>query len=624
MLETTGTKRIQPEPGEHMKETVVTVVTATLEALQASGFLRLENGVPAFSVDPPKNAAHGDFACNVAMMLGKSEGKAPKAIADAIAALHRDQCGLVDPQKLVTRIEVAGPGFLNISLADSAFHKVVRQVASAGASWGRSPRSGKKVLVEFVSANPTGPVHVGHARGTFVGDALARLLDAAGHDVTREFYINDAGNQVEVLGRTIYKRYRELFGESITLAEGEYPAEYVIDIAKAWRAADGDKWLKADEKEAVAVARAIGITENLKGIRDTLKLANVTHDVYFKESELHEQGLVMATAQAYVDRGATYVADEARGTEDKKRRGESKAAQFEERQMGGTFLMTSQHGDDEDRIILRKDGTPVYLTADLAYHRAKFERGYDRMVNVFGADHAGHVPRLKAGMKLLGFDDKKLDFVLVQIVKVVRDGVAVKQGKRLGTFSLLSDLLEEAGADACRFIFLMKTANAQIDFDLGMVEKQSKENPVFYFQYGHARCAAVLRKAAEEGQAFVGFDAITDDQLATLVLPEEKMLLKKMSLLPEAVVQAAATSEPHKVLYFCQDLIADFHSYYSKYKKTERVVSGDKQKTQGRLALVAALKQTLKNAFLILGVDAPDVMVAAAAAVDDEDEDAAS
>ena len=599
-----------------MKDAVTAVVTATLNALKERGVLTLAGGVPAFVVEPAKNPAHGDFACNVAMMLSKSEAKPPRSIAEAIVS------GLVDDDKLLTKIEVAGPGFLNLTLADRAFHRVVRQVAAAGTSWGRSSPTGKKVLVEFVSANPTGPIHVGHARGTFVGDALARLLAAAGHDVTREFYANDYGNQVDTLARTLYKRYRELFGETITLKDGEYPGDYVKDIARIWQDEDGDKWLAFDESAALIRAQEIGIRENLKSIQATLLLANVTHDVYFSEASLHTGGKVIETAQEYVSRGATYIADEARGTDDKKRREDSKAAQFEERQEGGTWLMTSLHGDAEDRIILRKDGTPVYLTADLTYHHQKFLRGFDRIIDVFGADHAGHIGRLKAGMKLLGFDEKKLEFVVVQMVRIVRDGVEVKASKRKGNVFELKEFIEEAGVDACRFIFLMKTTNAQMEFDLDLIGRQSKENPVFYFQYGHARCAAVLRKAIEEGQPFAGFDAVTDEHLATLVLPEEKLLLKKMSQLPEVVASAASASEPHRVLYFCQDLISEFHSYYTKYKKTERVVSADKTKTQGRLALVATLKQTLKNAFLILGVDAPDVMTRAEEGAADDDDDA--
>ena len=585
-----------------MKDLVVTAVTDTLLALKAAGTLRLDGGVPAFAVEPPKQAAHGDFAVNIAMVLSKAEGKPPRAIAEAVVA------GLVDVAGVIASAEIAGPGFINLRLNEKAFHNVVRHVAAAGDGWGRSAPTGKKVLVEFVSANPTGPVHIGHARGTFMGDAVSRLLKAAGHDVTREFYVNDYGKQVETLGRTIFKRYRELHGESVTLLEGEYPAAYVIEIAKTWAAEDGDRWMKASVGEATPRAMEVGIRENLRAIKQTLALANVEHDIYASEAAVHADGLVTGIVDRYRARDATYEAAAARGTEDKVRRDESKAAHYEEQQRGGTFLKTSEHGDDEDRIILRKDGTPVYLTADLAYHVQKFDRGFDRIIDVFGADHAGHVPRLKAGMTLAGHDAKKLDFILVQIVRLVRDGVEVKVSKRKGTVFELRDLIEEVGADACRFLFLMKTANAQIEFDFAVVEKQSKDNPVFYFQYGHARCAAILRKAVEKGQTFVGLDAVSDASLARLTLPEEKALLKKMSQLPEVVASAANALEPHRVLYFCQELIADLHSYYSKYAKTERVVSDDVVTTQGRLALIAALKKTLQSAFSILGVDAPEQM----------------
>jgi arginyl-tRNA synthetase len=596
-----------------MKDLAITAIVDTLHALKGQGALRLEAGLPTFAVDPPKQAAHGDFACNVAMVLSKAEGKPPRAIAELIVA------NLVDRADVVASVTVAGPGFLNIALKDKAFHGVITAVATAKERWGTSPPTGKKVLVEFVSANPTGPVHIGHARGTFVGDALARLLGAAGHSVTREFYVNDYGKQVETLGRTVYKRYRELFGEVITIEEGEYPGPYVIDIARSWRDAEGDRWLQAPEEAAIARAMEFGIEENLQAIRATLALARVEHDVYASEAALQRSGLVRRIVDDYRAKGAVYEAAAAVGTEASVRREASKAAQFEEQQLGGTFLRTSQHGDAEDRILLRHDGTPVYLTADLAYHKQKYDRGFDRMINVFGADHGGHVPRLKAGMTLLGLDANQLDVVLVQIVRLVRDGQEVKVSKRKGTVYELRDLIEDVGADVCRFLFLMKTANAQLEFDFALVEKQSKDNPVFYFQYGHARCAAILRKAIEVGTPFVGLDEVGEASLRRLVLPEEKALLKKMSLLPETVASAANALEPHRVLYYCQDLIADFHSYYTKYKKTERMISDDVELTQGRLALVAALKQTLQSAFAILGVAAPEHMTAPS----DDSDDAA-
>jgi arginyl-tRNA synthetase len=345
----------------------------------------------------------------------------------------------------------------------------------------------------------------------------------------------------------------------------------------------------------------------------------VRHDTYFSEASLHASGKVAGIAELYRARGVTYEAAEGRRREkgDKVRNEESKAAQYADRQKGGTFLMTATYQengkyvlkDDEDRILLRADGSPVYLTADLAYHHAKFERGFDLMVDVFGADHGGHVPRLQSGMRLLGHDEKKLRFVLVQMVRITRGGEEVKLSKRSGTVYELADLLDDAGPDVCRFIFLMKTANAQFDFDLESVKQQSRDNPVFYFQYGHARCVSILRKAAEKGQAFVGAEALTMAQLAHLTLPEERSLLRKMSLLGDVVTAAAEKLEPHHVLYYCQELISDFHSYYTT-TKADPIIGSDPEKTQGRLALVAALRQTLRSAFGVLGISAPDHMEA--------------
>ncbi len=585
-----------------MKQRVSEIIEQTLLALKAAGEFGFEQ-VPAFSVEPTKQAAHGDYACNIALVLQKVEQKPPRAIAEAILR------GLVDPEKIVAKVQIAGPGFLNFTLTDEVIQAVAKAVLARESGWGRAERpSGKKVMVEYVSANPTGPVHLGHARGAFVGDAIARLLAAAGHDVSKEFYVNDFGRQIDTLGRTVLKRYQQLFGRDVQLAEGEYPAEYVVEIARRLKAEDGDRWLEGDASEALRRCAEIAIRANLDSIRETLRRANIQHDVYFFESSLHQDGSVNRVVDVFRERGATYEAEQARGSEDRVRREDSKSAQYADQQLGGTFLATSTQGDEEDRVIQRQNGTPVYLTADLAYHKSKFDRGFARCIDVFGADHSGHVPRIRAGMRLLGIDDARLDFVLVQMVRIVRDGQEVKVSKRKGTISELDDLLEEVGADACRFTFLMKSVNAQMDFDLSVLEKADSANPVFYFQYGHARCAQILGRAVDEGKPFVGLAGLTDEMLATLRLPEERALLKKISQLPNVVVRAAESLEPHAVLYFCQELISEFHSYYTKYKKTERVISDDPIKTQGRLALVAALKQTLLSAFEILGVSAPDRM----------------
>jgi arginyl-tRNA synthetase len=587
-----------------MRQKVFALIDATLAALKSAGTLKLEQA-PGYTVEPPKNAAHGDWAVNVAMLLTKPEGKPPREIATAIVK------GLVDTEAIVSKVEVAGPGFLNFTLKQHVIQQVAREVLGEGDAFGRRPEksTGKRIMVEFVSANPTGPVHIGHARGAFMGDAVARLLEAAGHDVTREFYINDYGKQVETLGRTVHKRYRQLYGEQVTLGEGEYPAEYVIHIAKTWREEVGERYLKAPESEWLAQAIAVAIRENLRAIKESLAKANIRHEVFFSEASLHASGKVKAVAEEYKRRGATYEATEARRDTEKVRSEDSKAAQYTDRQKGGTFLLTSQHGDDEDRVILRQDGTPVYLTADLAYHKEKYDRGFDRIIDVLGADHAGHTPRIKAGVILLGLDPKRLEFLLVQLVRITRGGEEVKVSKRKGTVFELEDLIDEVGPDVCRFLFLMKTANSRFDFDLDLVQKQSKDNPVFYFQYGHARCASILKKAVEKGTPFVGLSGLTAAHLARLTLPEELVMLKKMSQLPDVVTSAAERLEPHHVLYFCQELITDFHSYYTKYK-TDPIISGDVEKTQGRLAMVAALKQTLRCAFALLGINAPEYMEA--------------
>ncbi len=599
-----------------MKLLVREVIDETLHSLKASGALTFDV-IPPYNIEVPKNLEHGDWSCNVAMVMSKATGKKPGDLADLIIK------ALVDRKSIIVSVEKAGPGFLNIRLKDAVFQAVAREVLKAGLTFGRNkPKStGKKMLVEFVSANPTGPVHIGHARGAFMGDAISRLLDAAGHDVTREFYINDAGNQVETLGRTVFKRYQQLFGAEVTLAEGEYPAEYVIEIAKTWKNEVGDVYLNKPQAEWLPRAIEVGIRENLKAIRSTLAMANISHDTFFSEATLHTAGKVTSIVDVYKARGVTYEATEGKRREkgDKVRSEESKAAKYADRQLGGTFLMTATYQenekyvlkDEEDRIILRHDGTPVYLTADLAYHKEKYDRGYDLMVDVFGADHAGHVPRIQSGMTLLGFEQKKLQFVLVQIVRITQGGEEVKVSKRKGTLFELADLIDEAGADVCRFIFLMKSANAQFDFDLDGVKKQSKDNPVFYFQMGHARCASVLKKAIEKGVPFVGAEALTDAQLARLVLPEEKAMLKKMSQLGDVVATSAEKLEPHHVLYFCQELIADFHSYFTKFR-SDPIISDDVDKTQGRLAMVAALKHTLASAFGILGIAAPEHMEAPA------------
>ena len=584
----------------HIRESIL----HALRSLASSGSV---NPLPEesfnFTVNEPKNTEHGDYSTNIAMVLAKPMQKQPRALAESLATELRKNSALY------TRVEIAGPGFINLSLQDEAIQKVLPDVLRAGVSYGlHKSAHPKRILVEFVSANPTGPIHLGHARGTFIGDALVRLLRAIGNDVTSEFYINDTGNQVQTLGRSIYLRYRELFGEDISLGAGEYPGAYIIDIANTLKDRDGDKWLNAAESEAISYCTQFGIDENMKVIKATLEQAGVNFDSWYSERDLHAKNLPHRLLEDYRRLGMLYEAEEALGTSNKVRRDDSKSAHYAHQQLGGVFLRTSQFGDEEDRIVLRKNGTPVYLVADLAYHREKYERGFDVMIDVFGADHANHVQRLKAGMQAAGLNPHQLQFVTVQIVRMMRAGKEVRFSKRTGEVEELSDLLNEVGSDVARFVFLMRAANSQFDFDLDQALKKTSDNPVFYVQYGHARMATLLKRAADMGRPFADADELRVEILAHLALPEERTMIKKIASYPDVVLAAANNLEPHRILYYCQEMIAEFHSYFTKYRNTERIISDNRDLTIARLGLVAAMKQTLFNALSLLGISAPESM----------------
>jgi arginyl-tRNA synthetase len=558
--------------------------------------------LPNMGITRSKDARFGDFATNVAMLMAKGEKKNPRDVALIIAS------ELAKNTDIVTKVEVAGPGFINLTLSPECLGSIIPTIAKASKNYGKTVREpAQSVLVEFVSANPTGGLHLGHARGAFVGDALARLFEAAGYKVTREFYVNDAGNQIETLARTIHKRYRELFGESVTIEKGEYPGEYVIDIAKALKNIYKDKWLNQEESLWLKPIAKFGIDYNLALIKRSLANVDINIDSWFMESSLHEDGSLDALIKAYEDRSMLYEAETAVGTEEKVRRDSSKAAKFAHLQEGGWYLKTSLYGDDEDRIIKRRDGRFVYLTADLAYHHEKYARGFIEMINVFGADHSGHIGRLKAGMEALGHDPAKLRFAVVQMVRLLRDGKELKFSKRSGEVIGLEDLIDEVGKDVSRFVFLMRSPNSQFDLDIDILSKESQDNPVFYVQYGHARMATILKKAEEKGISIEpqSFGIVEQEALC---LPEERELLLKTTELAEVVQEALLALEPHRLIFFCQDLIRSFHSYFTKYRHSEKIISDDVLKTKARLALVFALKTCIANALSFLGLTAPDYM----------------
>jgi len=533
--------------------------------------------LPRVALTPPKQDAHGDFACNVALALAKPLKKKPRDIATQLQAALGNAGGLLE------KTEIAGPGFLNMFVAHHAWHEALAAVLRAGDQHLRSNRGdGRRVLVEFVSANPTGPLHVAHGRGAVTGDVIANLLDAAGYDVEREYYVNDLGHQIDVLGRSIYLRYGELCGRPFDPPEDFYPAEYVTDIAATIKEKHGEEFLDQPEEAWLERFRSTGIEIMLKRIRSDLAAFGVEFDNWVSERELTARVGLDGVVERLTTAGHVY------------------------EQEGKRWFKTSELGDEKDRVVIREDGRPTYFASDIAYHDEKKSRGFDTLINIWGADHGGYVARVKAGMVGMGHKPDDLEIVLVQMVHLIAGGEKVKMGKRLGTAVWLSEVVAEAGRDATRYFFAMRRSDAQLEFDIELATKKSLDNPVYYAQMGHARMCAIARRAQEAG---IPDAELTDGALAPLVLPEELALIKAMTRAPEVVADAADAREPHQVVHFIQDTIATFHSYYTQYQHSERVISDDADKTRARLLLCRALQGTLRGLLGILGVSAPERMV---------------
>jgi arginyl-tRNA synthetase len=532
-------------------------------------------GTPPLTWEYPPEAKFGDLSTPICFALAKQYKRKPREIAQRVQAAFE-----ADPA-VVERVEVAGAGYLNVFVAPAWWQAVAREVLAVGASYGRADLGkGLRVQVEFVSANPTGPLHVGHGRGAALGDAVASLLEATGHRVEREFYINDAGTQVRLLGESVYARYREAMGESVAFPENGYHGEYVRDVAgKVSEALPELPGLPADQ--AVAACAREGAAILLEEIRADLREFGVAFDVWFSEKSLFDGGEVARTLDELQARGHLYQDGTAVG------------------------FRASDFGDEKDRILIRSSGEPTYFTSDIAYHVHKLRRGFGRMIDVWGADHGGYVPRMKAVLAALGHDPESLQVILLQMVRVLRGGQPVPMSKRSGQFVELREVVSEVGRDAARFLFLTRRAESQLDFDIEVAKSQSMDNPVYYVQYAHARACSMARKAAEEG--IPGPYAQAD--LARLVLPEELQILKRLALYPETVVGAAAACEPHRVTGFLQELAAIFHGYFTRYKDSdERVISADRELSRARLCMVAAVRQVVANGLGLLGVAAPERM----------------
>lgn len=566
------------------------IVAATAARCAERGLLPPLDAPPA--VDPPKRPDHGDFATNAPLILAKPARKSPREVAQILVDhLH-------DPDGTVEKAEVAGPGFINLRLRPDAWFRALAEVLDQGDRFGRSSVGrGEKVLVEYVSANPTGPMHVGHGRGAVVGDTLASLLAAAGYGVTREFYINDAGGQIDTLGRTVHVRYRELFGEAVELPKDAYPGEYVVDIARRLKEKHGERYRRAPEAEWLPVFTDAAIADVLEVIRDDLRAMRITFDTWFSERALHQGGAVDRAIRALLDRDAAYegVLPPPKGQVD---------PDYEARPQ--LLFRASAYGDDGDRTLKRSDGRTTYFAADVAYHWNKAERGFERLINVWGADHGGYVKRMQAAVEAATGRKGTLEVLLVQMVNLTRNGVPVKMSKRTGTFVALRDVVDELGPDSTRILFLLRRPDAPLEFDLELAKKQAPDNPVLYVQYGHARIASILRKAHDAGHREPGFDL---EAMRTLTMPEERTLIRRVLAYPDLVERAALAREPHRVIFYLQETCAEFHAYYTQgWCIGERVISDDPKKRAARLFLCLCVRQVIRNALALLGVTAPERM----------------
>ena len=577
-------------------------VQAANHALAAAGTLPAGIDFSRVLVEPPRDATHGDMATNAAMVLAKDAGKKPRELAEAIGTKLREDA-------LFTRIDVAGPGFINLTLRPAVWVDALRSAIRAGAAYGRGTiGEGEPVNVEYVSANPTGPMHVGHGRGAVFGDALANLLDFAGHQVAREYYINDAGAQVDVLARSAFLRYREALGDDITIPEGLYPGDYLVPVGQALAAEFGRALNQKPEDEWLPIVRAKAIAMMLVMIRDDLAALNVTHEVFFSERSLTEgKDEVAATIAALRAAGRVY---EGRLPPPKG----APIEDWEDREQ--TLFRATAFGDDVDRPLMKSDGSYTYFAADIAYHKSKFDRGFRNLIDVWGADHGGYIKRVQAAVKAVTAGQATLDVKVVQLVRLLRAGEPVKMSKRSGDIVPLREVVDEVGKDAVRFMMLYRKNDAVLDFDLAKVIEQSRDNPVFYVQYAHARAQSAFRNAREVVPALPADTAaraafLVDGALELLDDAAELALMKKIALYPRLIEAAAVAHEPHRVAFYLYELASEFHAQWTRGKDSPHlrfIIQNDPRLTVARLALVQGVATVLASGLALLGVGAPEEM----------------
>jgi arginyl-tRNA synthetase len=577
---------------KYFKEEIVTSLARLVEA----GKLPAGLDTSKVTAEPPREESHGDVATNAAMVLSKAAGQKPRDIADALAEELRKH-------PAVTAVEVAGPGFINIRLAESFWSARLAEILVAGTAYGDGECKDHKVNVEYVSANPTGPMHIGHARGAVTGDALASLLAKAGFDVTREYYINDAGAQVDVLARSVHLRYREALGETIEIPEGLYPGDYLKPAGEALAREHGAKFKNAAEDEWLPAFRQYSVDAMMVMIREDLEALGVKHDVFTSERGLVEAGKVDAALKFLEDRDEVYtgVLEPPKGkTPD----------DWEPRPQ--VLFRATRFGDDVDRPLKKSDGSFTYFASDIAYHQDKFLRGYPDMIDIWGADHGGYVKRMQAAVKAISEGGGALDVKLCQMVNLMKGGQPFKMSKRAGTFVTLRDLVEAVGKNVVRFIMLTRKNDAQLDFDLDKVLEQSRDNPVFYVQYAHARCHSVLRHAAEMWpEVDISAAGLANGPLARLTDPAELGLIKLLAGWPRLVESAAEAHEPHRVAFYLNDVAAGFHGLWNKGKDEARLrflLEDDRELSVARLGLIRAVALVIASGLHIFGVEPVEEM----------------
>lgn len=562
-----------------MSKMVKEVENKLYEAIENAVKSAIENGdlpqadIPKFIIEKPADKKNGDFSSNIAMAGARTFHGAPRMIAEAIVKNFSLDGGYID------RCEIAGPGFINFYLSDKYYSDVLKDIVASGDSYGRSNYGeGKRILVEFVSANPTGPMHIGNARGGAIGDCLASVLDAAGYDVQREFYVNDAGNQIEKFATSLEVRYLQECGKDVELPEDAYHGEDITVHARNFFSEVGDKYAECDSQECRDTLVAYALPKNIAGLEADLGKYRIKYDKWFRESTLHKDGSVQKVIEALKEKGVTYEQD------------------------GALWFKASEFGNDKDIVLIRANGIPTYIVPDIAYHYNKLvTRGYDKAIDVLGADHHGYIPRMKAALTALGLDADRLDIVIMQMVRLVRNGETIKLSKRSGKAITLNTLLEEIPIDAARFFFNLREPNSHFDFDLELAAKQSSENPVYYVQYAHARICSIIKKAAEEGIEVVTPSA---EALNRLNSDEERDLISHLAGLTDEIIGAAKNYDPAKITHYVIDLATLFHKFYNAH----RVVSDDKELTEARLFLCTAVKNTIKNILVMLKVDVPEAM----------------